>query len=512
MADQIFNVKCGFFDAVNNDRTYSAEDMNRLYKRVINDGVFPDENNNPSTDLEVNSDSGMTIIVGAGEGIFANRWFKNSINIPIEVPANNLNNRIDSVLVQVDTRKSGRTGNIVYRTGTPATSPEPPAINETTGVTEYRLANILVASGATEITSSNITDLRGTSDCPWVTGIVSADSIPPNSVTSAKLATDAVTTAKIKNANVTSEKIGNGEIKTINLDNGAVTEVKIGQSAVTGDKLSIGAVTSAKLDTGAVTLPKIDNSVYEATPTENSNKLLTSGGAYTALNRKMNFLNLGVNDFALVVTEGKIYQLINDGIQYYAWLIGDIQYRMSVNGLEYREYNDNTHSWGFWTPAIADGSIDIDALADALLITSTSFQVLYDDYHLPTTRFMRDNIINYSMPKLETTIGFLTDGSVAQVIRAQSSTFYGGYGADIKQIYINDTITFIDDDLLTTATSLNRLWVDNVEGAVEFDTELQTKITNGDINVGYRGSFNISNLLVASQKALNARITALENA
>ena len=29
MADQNFSVKCGFFDAVNGDRTYSAEDMNK---------------------------------------------------------------------------------------------------------------------------------------------------------------------------------------------------------------------------------------------------------------------------------------------------------------------------------------------------------------------------------------------------------------------------------------------------------------------------------------------------
>lgn len=162
MAEQIYNVKCGFFDAVNNDRVYTAEDMNRLYKRVIHDGVFPDENNNPSDDFLVGADSGMTITIGTGEGIFASHWFKNSVDIPIEVPLNSSNDRIDSVVIQVDTRKSGRAGNIVYRTGEPSINPAPPQINEVLGVVEYRLANISVASGATAITSADITDLRGT--------------------------------------------------------------------------------------------------------------------------------------------------------------------------------------------------------------------------------------------------------------------------------------------------------------------------------------------------------------
>jgi hypothetical protein len=29
MPDQIFNVECGFFDSINSDRKYSADQMNR---------------------------------------------------------------------------------------------------------------------------------------------------------------------------------------------------------------------------------------------------------------------------------------------------------------------------------------------------------------------------------------------------------------------------------------------------------------------------------------------------
>lgn len=174
MADQVFNVNCGFFDAVNKDRLYSADQMNNPYKRIISNGVFATPQGTPSTDLQVESaGSGMNIIVNAGEGLFADKWFQNPAGITITVPNNTgLTPRVDSVIVQVDTRVSGRVGNIVYRTGTPASSPSAPAINTVTGVTEYRVANIHVAAGANAINNDAITDMRGSSSCPWVTSLI----------------------------------------------------------------------------------------------------------------------------------------------------------------------------------------------------------------------------------------------------------------------------------------------------------------------------------------------------
>lgn len=173
MADQTFAVHCGFFDAINSDRTYSADEMNRPYKRVISNGVFATPNGTPSTDLQVTASSGMNIICKKGEGLFGDKWFENPSGIAITVPSNTGTvPRIDSVIVQVDTRTSGRVGNIVHRTGTPASSPVPPAINQVEGVIEYRLANIRVNAGASAITQSMITDRRGSSDCPWVTSLI----------------------------------------------------------------------------------------------------------------------------------------------------------------------------------------------------------------------------------------------------------------------------------------------------------------------------------------------------
>lgn len=174
MADQTFAVNSGFYDAVNSDRTYSADDMNRPYKRLVSNGVFATPQGNPSTDLQVvSAGTGMQIIVQAGEGIFADKWFENAAAINITVPNNTSTvPRVDSVIVQVDQRTSGRVGNIVYRTGTPSSNPAAPAINLVTNVTEYRVANIYVAAGANAINNDAITDLRGSSSCPWITALI----------------------------------------------------------------------------------------------------------------------------------------------------------------------------------------------------------------------------------------------------------------------------------------------------------------------------------------------------
>lgn len=174
MAEQKFNVNCGFFDAVDNDRLYTADEMNRPYKRVITNGVFATPSGTPSTDLQVvSASSGMNIVVKKGEGLFGDKWFENPSDLVITVPNNtNITPRRDSVIVQVDKTINGRTGNIVYREGTPSSNPQVPDINTVDNVIEYRIANIYVAPNANYIGNDGIVDLRGSSECPWITSLI----------------------------------------------------------------------------------------------------------------------------------------------------------------------------------------------------------------------------------------------------------------------------------------------------------------------------------------------------
>lgn len=174
MSDIVQTVDCGFFDSVSGDRLYGAEDMNRPYSRLVADGVFATPQGLASTDLQVFTDgSSLSVSVQKGQGIFSGKWFSNPSIIDFTVPANtSAYKRIDSVIVQVDERLAGRTGSIIYRTGTPASVPAPPDLTNEADVSEWRIANIEVSPSVSAISPSKITDLRGSSSCPWVRALI----------------------------------------------------------------------------------------------------------------------------------------------------------------------------------------------------------------------------------------------------------------------------------------------------------------------------------------------------
>ena len=174
MSEQVFNVNCGFFHSINHDRVYSAEDMNKPYKRIISNGIFATPKGTPSTDFQVvSANDGMNVIVKKGEGLIADKWFENPSDLIITVSTNtHIVLRLDSIILQVNKLQNGRSGNVVYREGSPSSNPVPPPINQDENITEMRVANILVSPTANKIGQDVITDLRGSEECPWSTHLI----------------------------------------------------------------------------------------------------------------------------------------------------------------------------------------------------------------------------------------------------------------------------------------------------------------------------------------------------
>ena len=174
MSEQKYPIKGGFFNSINGDRKYSAEEMNRPYKRLISDGIFATPQGTPSTDLQVlSADDGMNIIVKKGDGLLGEKWFENPSDLAITVASNtSIVPRIDSIIIQMDNTQNGRICNVVYREGEPNSNPDPPLINNVENIIEKRVANIRVAPGAVFIGQDLIYDLRGSSECPWITSLV----------------------------------------------------------------------------------------------------------------------------------------------------------------------------------------------------------------------------------------------------------------------------------------------------------------------------------------------------
>lgn len=175
MANDVkYKVQAGFFDSIAEDRTYSADDMNRPYRRLISNGVFATPAGEPSNFLQVFSASdGMNIKVSAGYALIGDKWYENPSDLLITISQNSeLLTRIDSIIAQVDKTQAGREGSIVYRQGSASSNPVHPELSTDEDIAEFRLADIVISPSCVEVTQDLITDCRGSSECPWVTSLI----------------------------------------------------------------------------------------------------------------------------------------------------------------------------------------------------------------------------------------------------------------------------------------------------------------------------------------------------
>ena len=174
VGDTNYKVEAGFFDAIDEDRTYSADDMNRPYRKLISNGVFATPKGTPSDYLQVfAAENGMNVKVSAGYALIGDKWFENPSDLIITLTQNSeILTRIDSIIAQVDKTQAGRVGNIVYRKGSASSNPVHPSINTEENIAEFRLADIRISPSCVEITQDLITDCRGSSECPWVTSLL----------------------------------------------------------------------------------------------------------------------------------------------------------------------------------------------------------------------------------------------------------------------------------------------------------------------------------------------------
>lgn len=170
-------IDCGFFDAVETspgvfDRIYDASSWSKPYRRIVSDGVFAPQEGSEVDDFKVRASDGLTmnIVISKGDGIFWTKWFSLTSSQTITVESNESEyTRIDSIIVQIDSDQ--RIGQVIYRPGTAAETPVPPALVNDTVVKEWRIANIEVESYATVITDAVITDLRGI-ETPFIASLI----------------------------------------------------------------------------------------------------------------------------------------------------------------------------------------------------------------------------------------------------------------------------------------------------------------------------------------------------
>lgn len=168
------SVTSGFFNSINGDRLYNAEQMSSIFDGIINDGVFA----NIGTAFSVQATTGNTVNVGTGRCWFNSTWLLNDATLPIELDdAEVLLDRIDAIVIEINHSESVRAGSIKVVNGTPSSTPTNPTMTHTDYINQYPIAYIMRSANSESITQANITYTVGSNACPFITGILSVVSI-----------------------------------------------------------------------------------------------------------------------------------------------------------------------------------------------------------------------------------------------------------------------------------------------------------------------------------------------
>ena len=161
-------LKYGFFNSVDGDRKYSADDLSSYFVKLISNGVFP----NPSDNLKVVVKSGLTVTVKAGFAFCNAKYAENTSDYDLTLDNEDTTNpRIDRIVLRLNT--TNREFTLAIIKGTPDAEPTAPDITRTSTVYDLCLAEIAVAANASSIATADITDKRGnTSLCGYVYGLI----------------------------------------------------------------------------------------------------------------------------------------------------------------------------------------------------------------------------------------------------------------------------------------------------------------------------------------------------
>ena len=160
-------ISYGFFNSINHDRTYNADQMSEYFDGLVSNGVYE----SVGSAMQVTAGEGLAVNVQSGRAIIDCKWIKNDAAQAITLTtAHVLMPRYTAIVIRLD--RASRSISIVAKDGTPASDPEKPSMTDDGQITELCLAYVYVGANASTITQANITDMRSSDLCGWVTGVV----------------------------------------------------------------------------------------------------------------------------------------------------------------------------------------------------------------------------------------------------------------------------------------------------------------------------------------------------
>ena len=160
-------IKYGFFNSVDGDRKYNADDIGRYLHGIVSSGVYADT----SSSLQVLARDAMTTTLQPGRAMLDYHYAENDAPMVLSHSAADTQDRYDAIVLRLDV--SNRKIVVAINKGTPAASPTVPTVTRSDTTKEYMLAHVRIRAHATAITQEDITDTRpDNSVCGWVHGLI----------------------------------------------------------------------------------------------------------------------------------------------------------------------------------------------------------------------------------------------------------------------------------------------------------------------------------------------------
>ena len=145
------------YNSLGYDRVHDADDLARILRALITDGVAMAS----ATQMQVLAAGNFNVTVKAGTVMVQGRVGMNESDKTFTIAAPNAGaDRIDRIVSRAD--YANRKSMLLYLQGTPASSPSPPALKDDADGYDIKLARIYVSKTAAMITQAAITDERVT--------------------------------------------------------------------------------------------------------------------------------------------------------------------------------------------------------------------------------------------------------------------------------------------------------------------------------------------------------------
>lgn len=159
----------GFFNSVDSDRVYNADQMSKYFKGLVSNGVYM----NVGGAYKVTaSGDGLSVNVAPGRAIIDCKWAESDAIETVSITAADPSKaRYTAITLRLS--YGDRLIALGTHDGVAAASPVKPMPVRTSDNYEIILAYVLVPAGATTISQAQVIDMRADSSvCGWVSGLI----------------------------------------------------------------------------------------------------------------------------------------------------------------------------------------------------------------------------------------------------------------------------------------------------------------------------------------------------